>query len=125
MTTIFFANLRYPLRVTTFTRTQREDILRPVLQTTLSASGIYRNISRAAVHGPLEYQDLGITDLYTLQGLAHIQLLLRFGKQIPMQGQLPRTSLEQLRLKLGIPVGLPTAGWLATWCCLHEQKKTI
>ena len=80
--------LDFPLPVTSLTKWDCNAIMSPILQTALPASGVARNFPRAVVHGPLRYQGLQVPNLYTNQGIAHIQQLLTFGfDQFLFQGR--------------------------------------
>jgi hypothetical protein len=68
---------------------------------------------------------------------AHIQVLIRFGHAKTIEGQLLRTSLENLRLELGISgsilspdhdalKAIATTCWIVhAWQFLHEEKITL
>jgi hypothetical protein len=59
------------------------------------------------VYGPIEYQGLGISDLYTSQGISHIERVLKYSHldddddDDDVTGQLIRASVEQLKLEIG------------------------
>jgi hypothetical protein len=96
--------LWYPLAATTFTESQCSQILAPALSIGLATSGIVRTLPRDLVHGSVHYQGLGIPSLYSEQGLAHTDVLLRFGNRPDtITGGLLRISVEQLTLEIGLP----------------------
>ena len=102
LTTTIMPQLEYPLPATTFTRQQCRDIMSPVLQAGLPASGIVRTFPHPIVYGPLKYQGLGVNDLYVTQGIAHIENLINhaYSAKDPT-GKLLRASAQHLVLELG------------------------
>jgi hypothetical protein len=52
-------------------------ITTPILQAGLPCSGIVR-FPRALAYGPIEYQGPGIPNLYTSQGISHIERILKY-----------------------------------------------
>jgi hypothetical protein len=50
----------------------------PTLQVGLPSSCIARIFPCAQVYSPIEYQGLGIPNLYTSQGIAHIERILQY-----------------------------------------------
>lgn len=101
--TTILRKLEYPLAATTFSPKQCYEILKPVLQQGLPSSGIVRTIPRVIVHGPVACQGVGIPDLWTVQGLAHLDRLIKYGSVADhFNGQLIRASTEQMKLELGI-----------------------
>jgi hypothetical protein len=76
MTTTILHILRYPLpRNDPDPQTVRRHYDSD-LTTGLPCSGIARTFPRALVCGPIEYQGLGIPNLYTTQGISHIERIL-------------------------------------------------
>jgi hypothetical protein len=78
MTTKILRTIHYPLPATTLSPKQCDAIMTPILQAGLPCSGIVRTIPRVPVYGPIEYQGLGIPDLYTSQGISHIERILKY-----------------------------------------------
>jgi hypothetical protein len=74
MTTTILRILHYPVPAATLTPKQCDAIMAPILQAGLPCSGIVRIIPRVLVYGPIEYQGLGISDLYT----SHIERILKY-----------------------------------------------
>jgi hypothetical protein len=86
---------------TTLTQKQCDAIITPILQAGLPCSGIVRTFPRALVYGPIEYQGLGIPDLYTSQGISHIERILKYSNlDDDITGQLIRAPVEQLKLEI-------------------------
>ena len=107
MTMGIMKKLCYPLAATTFSEDECTQLIRPILEAGLPASGINRHMARAVVHGPVELQGLGIPNLYQTQITSHISKLLRFGHvSNDMTGQLMRASIQALTLEVGLPGNL-------------------
>jgi hypothetical protein len=74
----------------------------------------------------IEYQGLGIPDLYTSQGISHIERILKYSHlDDEITGQLIRASVEQLKLELGCngpTLSLPYEDFakLATNCWIRQ-----
>ncbi len=126
MTTTIVRQLIYPLPATTLSPAECRQILSPVLQGALPASGIVRSFPRAMVHAPIRFQGLGVPNLYLEQGLAHIFQILRHAHVASsITGQLIRASVQQLQLELGLPGGIFTQPFklyhnLATDCWIKH-----
>ncbi len=127
MTTTIVSTLHHPLPATTMSLKQCAAIMTPTLQAGLPCSGIVRTFPRALEYGPIEYQGLGIPNLYTSQGISHIERIPKYScLDVDITGQLIRASVEQLKLEIGCngPVlSLPYADFakLATNCCWIRQ----
>jgi hypothetical protein len=98
----------------------------PIIQAGLPCSGIVRTFPRALVYGPIEYQGLGIPDLYTSQGISHIERILKHSHlDDDITGQFIRASVEQLKLEIGCngpTLSLPHEDFakLATNCWIRQ-----
>jgi len=68
--------MAYPLVVTTFTETQCNDLMKPILSVGLPKIGCNRSMPRAVVHGPLGKAGLNIPNLYTEQAVTQLIMLL-------------------------------------------------
>ena len=101
MNTTIFKSLQYPLPATTLSREQCRAIMAPLLAQGLSASGIVRTMPRVVVHGPIKFQGLGVSDLFTFQKIQHILRILKFCTAADnITGQLIRHSLEATKLEI-------------------------
>jgi hypothetical protein len=75
----------------------------PVLKVALSHSGVCRNIPRAIVYAPLQFQGLAVPDLYVEQGFSKLIRLIKFGrKSTAITTNLLRHSGEAMKLELGL-----------------------
>jgi hypothetical protein len=126
MTTTILRTLHYPLPATTLTLIQCDAIMTPILQAGLPWSGIARTFPRGLVYGPIEYQGLGIPNLYISQGISHIERILKYSHlDDDITGQLIRASVEQLKLEIGCngpTLSLPYVHFskLATKCWIRQ-----
>jgi hypothetical protein len=60
------------------------------------------HIPEVLAYGPVQYQGLGIPNLYKSQGISHIERILKFSHiHEDITGQLIRASAEQLKLEIG------------------------
>jgi len=119
-------------------RTQCDAIMTPILQAGLPCSGMVRTFPRTLVYGTIQYQGLGVPNLYTSQGIAHIDRILKYSHiGDDTTGQLIRASMEQLKLEIGyngptlsLPyadfAGLATKSWLQqTWQFMDKYQRSI
>jgi hypothetical protein len=94
--------LEYPLTATTLTQQETTKIFAPIRKTALPASGIVRTFPTAIAHAPLQYQGLGIPDLYATQQIKHVMTLLKFGGTNTVTGAMIQYSLELFKLEIGV-----------------------
>jgi hypothetical protein len=126
MTTTILLTLHYPLPATTLTLKQCDAIMTPILQAGMPSSGIVRTFPHALVYGSIEYQGLGVPNLFTSQGISPIERILKYSHlEDDMTGQLIRVSVEQLKLEIGCngpTLSLPYADFekLATDCWIRQ-----
>jgi hypothetical protein len=62
-------SLEYPLMATSLSKAQCNRIMKPIRAAGLPALGINRHLTLEVVHSPKRYQGVGITDLWTIQGI--------------------------------------------------------
>ena len=137
LTTAILKTLEYPLTATTLTEKECSEIMKPILKVGLSHSGIMNSLPRDLVYAPIKYQGLGLPDLYVIQGITHIQKILKFCHSKAITGTLLRCSMEELKVELGLPGSvlsksfaefgiLATDSWLKhTWKFLSENNMAI
>jgi hypothetical protein len=77
--TTIMKKLTYPLTVTTFTQSECNFIMAPVLRVALSSSGVVNTIPHALVYAPLCFQGLNIPDLFIEQGISKVIRLIKYG----------------------------------------------
>jgi hypothetical protein len=88
--------------------------------------GIARTFPCALAYGPIGYQGLSIPDLYTSQGISHIERILKYSHlDDDITRQLIRASVEQLKLEIGCngpTLSLPYEDFakLATNCWIRQ-----
>ena len=102
MHTTIMKSIQYPLPATTLSEAQCRSIMAPLLAQGLSGTGVVRTMKRDVVYGPLKYQGLGVSCLYTLQMTEHIVRILKYCKACDhLTGQLIRHTLEATKLEVG------------------------
>jgi hypothetical protein len=103
LTATIMRKLIFPLPVTTFSRTDCDYIMAPVLRAALSMSGIVYAIPRALVYAPLQYQGLNLPNIYIEQGLGKVLRLIKYGtRSTHITSCLIRHSCEALKMELGL-----------------------
>jgi hypothetical protein len=112
-------SLEYPLMATSLSKKQCNDIIKPIRLAALPALDNNRHLSLIVVHGPKKYQGLGIPDLWTVQGILKLWLVIQHGHTLTITGHQIRTSMELHTLETGLPRNLlqqdfGTYGMLAT-----------
>jgi len=119
--TVLLKQVEYPLMVTTFSRAECDDILRPALQTVLPALGVNRHFPRDMLYGHADHFGLAIPNLYDSQGFLHLLALLKFGAAPCTTGQLLRQSYESLQIELGLPGEVLTKPF-SSWAILCTKS---
>jgi hypothetical protein len=92
----------YPLAALNLTKSQCEDIMRPILYYALPAMGFCRTFPRDIVFGPKLYLGLGFKHLYTLQETARLNDILNHTHCGTTTSNLYVTSFELLFIELGL-----------------------
>jgi hypothetical protein len=92
--------LQYPLAATTLSEKQCTEVMKPLLKGVLPRTGY--TFPRTLVYAHTEILGLEIPNLYWIQGLEHIERLVRFEKSKHLTGKLIRQSLEAMQLEVGI-----------------------
>ena len=136
LNTTIYRTLAYSLPATYLNEKECKDVLRPLLYGTLPRLGVVRTMSRKAVHLPKSLGGLGIPELYVMQGIEHIKILLLHGGQSTATGILLQSlaeyhtieagSLKDLfQLSIGVIHSL-THSWLrSTLLFLHKYAISI
>ena len=102
LTSMATKSLEYCLPATTLSESQCNQIMWKLIQSFLPKSGINRYIKRDVLYSPVSLQGLGLKNLYILQGLYHINDIIEHTWKQSITGHFIMTSLEALRLELGI-----------------------
>ena len=132
--TRIFKKLEYPLPALTLTRDECDKLMSPLLQQTLSFSGVCRTISKEVRHGPVNRGGLGLPDLFIRQGCMRVQTMVEHLWLQTPTGKLIKIAMEGLKLEVGISStlfdrqfsvygkGLNTSTWLShTWEFMSEH----
>ena len=76
MKTSLYPSITFGLMSTTMTEAQCDDVFKPIRQGVLPKTGYMRTMPADIIHGPTKFGGVGIKDLHTLQGIAHVKALL-------------------------------------------------
>jgi hypothetical protein len=128
----------YPTVATCLTRKQTASVQGPAMIAALRAAGVGSDAPVVLRTGPVEFQGLGMPDLYTTQLYAHLDALV-FALEQPHRNtsQLIRVNGELLKLELGLNGRLfdydyslfqesVTKSWMkSTWQMCSESKVSI
>ena len=74
--TSLYPSITYGLMATALDKQQCEEVFKPVRKHALGPMGYNRSIPATVVHGPECYGGMGIKDMHTIQGTAHITAIL-------------------------------------------------
>ena len=103
LTTTILNTLKYPACATQLTEAQWEWVMRPAVEVGLQKSGISKHFPRAVLFGPERFHGLGLLHPFDFQELEHLETALRCGNWGSTTGSLVETSMEELKLELGLP----------------------
>ena len=134
MTCTIIKGLEYPLAATTLTQLQLDKIMVPVTSTALPRAGLTRKFPRSVLYGPVEYQGMGVTNLYDYQYCRHIQDIIDQTWRGTPTGKLIQINLEAVKLEAGLfgplfdnPIKVTwfntTSSWIIEtyrYCTTHE-----
>jgi Reverse transcriptase (RNA-dependent DNA polymerase) len=84
LTTCIMKSIDYSLPATTMTFQETESIMKPILSTGLSKSGICQKISRNVVYSSTKYQGFGITHPFFTQGATKLAIFLLPKPDLPL-----------------------------------------
>jgi hypothetical protein len=96
-------SLEYPLMATSLSKTQCNDIMKPIRAAVLPALGINRHLSLVVAHAPQLYQGVGIPDLWTVQGILKLWIAIQHGDAPTITGNQLRASMELHTMEIGLP----------------------
>ena len=126
--------LEYPLPALTLLADECHRIELPAICQVLLSMGICCSFPRSVVHGPMQYQGLGMPSLYKSQGLVHLQAFQKHGGLTSIMGQLLGASIQWLKVEIvtrgplfhsdfGIFGRLVTPSWVAhLWQYAHSKR---
>ena len=101
MKTSLYPSITFGLMATTLSQKQGEEIFKPIREGALPKTGYARSMPALVVHGPEKYGGVGIKDIYSLQGIAHIKALLDEGGTSTPTGQLIQQVMEGHTIEAG------------------------
>ena len=99
--TTILTTLKYSLHATSMNQKQCERIMSPLLINALPKLGIVRTMRRTEVHLSCYMNGLGIPNIYILQGIDHIKVLLDHGDQSTATEQLLQNTIEAHMIETG------------------------
>ena len=74
--TSLYPSITYGLMVTILRQKQSKEIFKPIRKGVLGKTGFAKTMPEEIVHGPETYGGIGLKDIYSLQGIAHIKAFL-------------------------------------------------
>ena len=95
--------IEYCLPALNLSKSQCDELMRPILKAALPKAGYNRNFPKEVIHGPTSLLGADIHHPYTTQLISHLDILLRHGGQDTITGQLLTGHLETTKLELGLP----------------------
>jgi hypothetical protein len=101
--TTIMKTFEYPMRAICLKRREWKDVMAPVLQSALPASGFSRSFPQAVLYGPTEFQGMGMMDPWVHQELRHLEVLWEKTVSMDVSGQLLAQAMEAFRMELGTP----------------------
>ena len=125
--TSLYPSLTYGLMATAMTEKQCNEAFIPIRNKILPKLSVCRSAPAALVHGPVELGGMGIKDLYTLQGIAHIKALVEEGSTESATGKLIRTLIEYHMLETGLGESIFDTPYEAMKDCMTDTwiKSTV
>lgn len=129
--------LEYPLIATTFTKGEIEEIMTPLLKIILPLCGLQKKYPHKLLYGTISQRGCGLKNLYTLQLLYHLQVILRHGHRRTPTQDLLIENFDLVQWYVGSEVNfwelpfqiygfLAPTGWTkATWKQLSETNLVI
>lgn len=99
-------SLSYPMLAIQFLESEWMKIISPAICATLNAAGIVKNLVRAVLYGPEQYQGLEVKNQYFLQEIIHTMAFLSKCVCNSFIGQLLQANAEAFSVEIGIPFSL-------------------
>ncbi len=127
--------IEYPLLATTFSQTEIDKLMWPLLKVILPKCGLQRRYPRALLYGPVEQRGCGLKNPFWLQLIAHLQAILRHDHHESPTQTLLQENFELVQWYVGSDQTfwdlsfdqyghLAPAGWVAsTW--EHLSSSTL
>lgn len=98
----FLKTIEYPLTVTSISYKTWSTIMSPAFNALLPKAGISRRFPRHVLHGPTDYQGLGLPHPWYTQEIAHVATLLTETANQSQTGLLLAATVEQLTMEIGL-----------------------
>jgi hypothetical protein len=127
LTTRILPTLQYPLLALSLSEEQCTHIMAPVVKAVLSVNGVASTFPRALVYGPRQWQGLALQNLYTIQGLKHVEALL--SPSTKLGTHLMRAAIESTIIEAGVPGPLlmqpSTIPYLRFWLAAVRAARLV
>ena len=135
ISTRIMKTLEYPLCATTFTRSECNNLVKPIHDAAFPKAHICRTIPHAIRYGSIDTLGLGLDDLYVTQGIDKVILYMEEINGTSMTTPLLRANLEWAMIHVGIGERnifdldfdafghlLPPTWIRSLWQFIHEYK---
>lgn len=96
--------IEYALPATTLSKKDCNEIMWKLIKNFLPLAGINRYIKRDVLFALPDSQGLGLKNIYLTQGISHVCEIIEHMWKKSITGHLLKTSLEHLRLELGVNI---------------------
>ena len=123
--------LEYPMEAISLNRKQWDYIMAPIVKAVLPRSGIVRSFPHDVLYAPDNCTGLGVMHPFYKQNLKQLDLVLRETLKPSITSHLLNSTLEQMRLEVGLPgddwmmdqsYAWTTACWLRELLLFCEQE---
>ena len=111
---IAMKSLEYALPAMTFTESECNELMWPLLKEFLPKSGINRHVKRDVLYATYNAQGLGVKNPYVIQGVAHIVDITDHLWKKTVTGHMIRVTLEHLIIELGENIEILNKDWKNT-----------
>ena len=131
-------SIEYAMPATTLSKDDCKEIMWKLIKNFMPRTGINRYMKRDVLYALPDSQGLGLRNLYLTQGISHVCEIIEHMWKGSITGHLIKTSLEYLRLELGVNIHILksniskysnlnlTQSWLLhTWTFMLEHNITL
>ena len=113
--------VEYPLAATTLSDSQISKIMIPARSCALPRARISRLFPHAVLYGPVEFQGLGLQDLFIYQNCRHVQDIIDQSWRRTPVGSLIRANLEAAKVEAGLYDSLFDQDLYVTWFSTRDS----
>ena len=101
--TSLYPSITFGLMATAITKEQGAEVFKPIRKDALSPLGYNKHIPWQVVHGPTKYGGMEIRDIYSIQGIEHVKILLDEADTQSPTAKLLRILQHDHLLEIGRP----------------------